>query len=145
MTLSNDQLFIRSLIIDRYENPKFKLNDCSDLKDYLFFNNKSESCIDNLTIYVKIENEIIKDVKFCGIGCAVSTATTDFLCEILLNKNINQASLIIENYHNMISLKKYDKEILGNLNYFENTGKQANRVKCALVGSVSFKNILERK
>lgn len=62
----------------------------------------SDSCIDDLTIYLKIENDVIKDAFFNGVGCAISTASTDILCDIIKGKSEKDALEIIENYHHML-------------------------------------------
>ncbi|MDE7100032.1 MAG: iron-sulfur cluster assembly scaffold protein, partial [Malacoplasma sp.] len=80
---SEDESKSRQLILDHYEIPDNKIKEDQINKlsnNYQSFNNKSESCIDNLTIYLLIENEMVVDAKFSGIGCAISTASTDIFC-----------------------------------------------------------------
>lgn len=146
MQSSNDQIMIRQMILERYESPIYKVDEKNfDSKEYKSFNHKSESCIDNITIYLKIKNDIIDDAKFSGIGCAISTASTDMLCELIINKNFNKVIEILDNYFNMIKQEEYDESILGNLYIFKNVGNQMNRIKCALVGVNSIKNIIDKK
>lgn len=146
MQSSNDQTLIRQMILERYESPIYKIDENNfDFKDYKSFNHKSDSCIDNITVYLKIENDIIVDAKFSGIGCAISTASTDILCEIVINKNFDKVIEILDNYFNMIKQERYDEAILENLFIFKNVGNQMNRIKCALVGVNSIKNIIDKK
>ena len=49
----------RSIILDNYQNPNMKH---TSNEDYVKINTRNVSCIDNLDIYLKIENDIIKDV-----------------------------------------------------------------------------------
>ena len=87
MSLPNkDPEIIRAIILDHYENPKHHLGDNgnnSKLKGYVECNISSASCIDNLTAYIKVLNSVIKDVKFSGVGCAISTSSTDIMCNLL--------------------------------------------------------------
>ena len=53
----------RSIILDNYQNPNNKRVSGTD---YIKINTRNVSCIDNLDIYLKIENDIIKDVSFEG-------------------------------------------------------------------------------
>ena len=54
----------RSIILEHYQNPKNKslLNDNS----YEKINMNNESCIDEINLEFKIENNIIKDIHFDG-------------------------------------------------------------------------------
>lgn len=146
MQSSNEQIMIRQMILERYETPINKVDEKTfDFKEYKSFNQKSDSCIDNITVYLKVENDIIVDAKFSGIGCAISTASTDILCELVINKSFARVIEILDNYFNMIKQEKYDETILENLYIFKNVGNQMNRIKCALVGVNSIRNIIDNK
>ncbi|WP_319369906.1 Fe-S cluster assembly scaffold protein NifU [uncultured Ilyobacter sp.] len=51
----------------------------------------SPSCGDVMEIFLKIENDIIKDVKFRTFGCASAIATSSISTEMILNKNVSEA------------------------------------------------------
>ena len=48
----------------------------------------SPSCGDVMEIFLKIEGDIIKDVKFRTFGCASAIATSSISTEMILEKNI---------------------------------------------------------
>lgn len=127
---------LRAILMDNFEYPTQKIHDLSkvNLEPYLMHHNKSSTCIDDLTVYVLTENDIIKDVKFSGLGCAISTSSTNIITKLLINKPIKQAYNIIENYKAMINEKPYDEMVLEDLIAFYNIPKQPNRIKCALIG-----------
>jgi len=137
-----DQQLAKEIIIDHYENPTSKIPDKElsgmDIKlqeeGYDKAHNDSPSCIDNIDGYVLIENGIVKDAKFGGIGCAICTSTTDLVIESIIGKSVEEAKAFIKNYFNMIVKEPYDEEALGKLIIYKNVNKQANRVKCALTG-----------
>ncbi len=133
----------RAIIIDNYENPDKKTKDDFSNEEYKSYNFSSDSCIDNLTIFIKINNNKITDCLFNGIGCAVSTASANIMCNLLVNKTSEQAFLIIENYEKMLAGEKYDEEIIEELNVFSNIHNQPNRIKCAKISSESVKRILK--
>ncbi|EGZ30849.1 Fe-S cluster assembly sulfur transfer protein SufU [Malacoplasma iowae] len=143
MDSSNESMVFRQMILDHYENPINKKIDDDVINTYSKYNYKSESCIDNLTVYLKIENNIVRDARFDGIGCAISTSSTDILCEMIKNKNKNEIKLILDNYFSMINSEPYDQTIIGDLKIFKNVNQQLNRIKCALVGVNSIKNIID--
>lgn len=135
----------REIIVDHYKSPNNKIENPESIEGYKKIRMDSDSCIDDLTIYLKIENDVIKDAFFNGVGCAISTASTDILCDIIKGKNEKDALEIIENYHHMLHEEPYNEEVLEELNAFSNTYKQAARIKCASIGSIGIDKIIEGK
>ena len=132
----------REIILDNYQEPVNKglIEDNS----YLKANMNSESCIDNLDFMIKIENNIVKDIRFDGEACAISTSATSIMIQKLIGKTINDAKNILKNYRNMIHEKPYDKNVLGELIVYDEIGKQPNRVNCALLPADAVEKILEK-
>ena len=61
----------------------------------------------------------------------------------IIGKTINEAEEIITNYQNMINEKEYDKELLGELNVYDEIYLQPNRKNCALLPSKAIINIIK--
>ena len=143
MRISDNPSLIREIIMDHYEYPRNKKlkNDST----YKKVNLDSESCIDNIDLEVLVENDIIKDICFDGVACTISTASTSIMSELLKDKSIEEANVIIENYLNMLYGKDFDEEILGEAAAFINTSKQANRIKCATLSWNGLKDIINKK
>lgn len=135
-----DEHLRKSIILDHYNNPinKGLIKDDS----YYKVNMNSESCIDDLDYMMKIENNIITDVRFDGEACAISTSASSIMINLILNKTIDEVLNIINNYENMIDEKEYDKELLQEANVFDEIYKQANRKKCALLPYHGLKKVL---
>lgn len=131
----------REIILDNYQNPMNRglVNDDS----YLRQNTNNESCIDNIDIMMKVENGVIKDIVFDGEACAISTSATSVMIRSLIGKTVEEAKKIIVNYENMIDEKEYDKELLGELNVYDEIYKQPNRKTCALLPSNAIRQMLE--
>ncbi|HKL72896.1 MAG TPA: SUF system NifU family Fe-S cluster assembly protein [Candidatus Onthovivens sp.] len=138
--LTNEMM--REIILDHNSNPLNKKVPL-DASGYYTIRMDSDSCIDDITLYLKLEKGTLKDLKFDGVACAISTASTDILCDLVINKTIKEAFYIIENYLNMLYEKDYDEEILEEANVFANTHKQASRIKCATIGFVGLQQLLE--
>ena len=60
----------------------------------------------------------------------------------LIGKTVDEAYLILDNYIKMINEEEYDSELLGELNVYDEIGKQANRKNCALLPSVAINKML---
>ena len=132
----------REIILDNYQDPMNRglVEDDS----YLKVNTRSDSCIDNLDFMFKIEDNIIKDIRFDGEACAISTSASSIIIRSLIGKTKEEAKNILENYQNMINEKEYDKEVLGELNVYEDICKQPNRKNCALLPSFAVDKVLDK-
>ena len=109
---------------------------------YLSVNQASESCIDNLDFMMKIEDGVVKDIRFDGEACAISTSATSIMIRKLIGKSVEEVRNILTNYQNMIMEKEYDKELLGELLVYDNISKQPNRIKCALLPMEAINKML---
>lgn len=49
-------------------------------------NGHNPLCGDKLTVYLKIQNDIIQDAGFVGAGCAISTASASMMTEMIKGK-----------------------------------------------------------
>ena len=65
MPISINPQMMREIIMDHYNNPLHKSTP-SDKENYLSIRMDSDSCIDDITIYLKIENDIVVKTYFDG-------------------------------------------------------------------------------
>ena len=119
----------RSIILDNYNNPNNRQRHDND--DYIKTNSRNISCIDNIDVYIKIEDNTIKDITYEGEACAISISSSSIISNLLKNKTIEEAKEIIKNYYNMIEEKEYNKELLEEANVFDEIYKQPSRKMCA--------------
>lgn len=141
MALSKDPILLRSIIMEHYDHPNKKV--MAPPIGYTQLQNKSATCIDDITVYIKYQNGIIEDILFSGIGCAISTSSTDIMANLLINKSIKEALIIIENYIKMVNSEPYDEELLDELIAFYKINEQTNRIKCAQIGINAIYNSLK--
>ncbi len=135
-----DENLRREIILDNYQEPMNRglISDDS----YLKVNTSSESCIDNLDFMMKIEDGIVKDIRFDGEACAISTSATSIMIRSLIGKKVEDVKEILSNYQKMINEEEYNKEILEELNVYDTICKQPNRKNCALLPSVAVSKML---
>ena len=121
----------REIIMDYSKDTTHRglINDDRYFKE----NTRSDSCIDNMDMMVKLINDIIEDVFFDGEACAISTSATSIWSDILIGKTIDEAKKIVDNYNKMINEEEYDKKTLGNLQVFDEIALQPARKNCALL------------
>ena len=131
----------REIILDNYQNPTNRglVKDAT----YKKANTRSNSCIDNIDLMMKIENGKVVDSCFDGEACAICTSSTSIIVKSLIGKSVDEAKNIIKNYQNMINEEDYDPEVLGELNAFDEIYLQPARKNCALLSSKSAVKILD--
>ena len=137
-----DEKLRKSIILEHYNNPLNKglLNDNS----YEKINMNSPTCIDNLDFEIKIENDIVTDIRFDGEACAISTSSSSIMTDLIIGKSVKEAKKIIDNFYAMINEEKYDEEILGEANCYSEIYKQPNRKKCALLPYDGLKKVIDK-
>ncbi len=137
----NDDLR-REIILDNYQEPYNR--GLIDDNSYLKVNTSSDSCIDNLDFIMKVEDNIIKDIRFDGEACAISTSASSIMIRKLIGMSVEDARKVLLNYQNMINEKEYDTELLDELNVYDEICKQPNRKNCALLPSRAVDELLSK-
>jgi len=131
----------RSIILDNYQNPNKKMVSGDD---YIKINTRNVSCIDNLDIYLKVNNDIVEDITFEGEACVISISSTNILINLIIGKTKKDAIYIIDNYLKMINEEEYDDSVLKELLVYDDTSKQPSRIKCATLSANGIKEFLEK-
>lgn len=131
----------REIILDNYQDPMNR--GLIEDDGYLKINTNSESCIDNLDFMMKVEDGIVRDIRFDGEACAISTSATSIMIRSLIGKRREEVEVILDNYRKMINEEEYDSDVLGELNVYDEICKQPNRKNCALLPSVAIKDMLD--
>jgi nitrogen fixation NifU-like protein len=140
-SLLNDPEILRELIMDHYQYPhNHKLTEDDS---YASVHMASDSCIDDITVQSKITDGVIEDIRFDGVACTISTASTSMMTDLLKGKKIEEANEIIGNYFNMIDAKEYDPDVLEEAVAMKNVYKQANRIKCATIGWKAMRQMID--
>lgn len=116
----------QEIILDHYRHPR----------NFGIMQNPTNSCHldnplcgDDITIEIKLENDIVKTINFHGEGCAIAMASASMLTEKAKGKNIK-------------TLKSWDKSIILNDLGID---LSANRLKCALLPLEVLQNAVKNK
>lgn len=131
----------RSIILEHYQNPQNRglIEDDS----YIKINMNNESCVDEVNLMVKVEDDVIKDIRFDGEACAMCVSSSSIMVETLIGKTIEEVKEILKNFLNMIDEKEYDPSILESANVYDDTYKQPNRKKCVLLPWWGIEKIID--
>ncbi len=87
-------------------------------------------CGDQLTVWLKLDGDVIADVSFHGSGCAISKASASIMTAAVKGKNRTEVRRLFERFHEVVTGKGH-REDLGKLAVFSGISSFPVRVKCA--------------
>ena len=125
-----DEELRKELIMEHYMNPINR--DTIEDPNYIKVNTNSETCIDNIDLYVLFSDNIIKDIYFNGEACAISTSASSIMIKLIKGKTIDEVKKLMEYYQNMIETGETKDELEEAIAY-SNIYLQQNRKSCATI------------
>ena len=105
-------------------------------------------CGDQVTIYLKLAGDKIRDVSFEGQGCAISKASASILTEVVKDKTPAEVQALFETFHHLVTgdqKKPTDEASLGKLAAFSGVSEFPTRVKCAILPWHTLRSAIEGK
>ena len=105
------------------------------------------SCGDEITLELQIENGIIKDAAFTGVGCAISQASTDIMIDLMRGKTVEEAQRLAQLFTSMIKREVTDDASLEELDEaiaLKNISNMPARVKCAVLAWHTLEDVLKK-
>lgn len=91
-------------------------------------------CGDQLTVYLELEGDTVKDVSFEGSGCAISKAAASMMTQTVKGKSREEAEMLFHEFHRMVKGDldaETEPNSLGRLKIFAGVRDYPARVKCA--------------
>ncbi len=132
-----DELY-QTMVLEHSKKPK----NFGTIENSLYAKGKNPSCGDEIDLYMQIEDEHIKDIKFKGQGCALCIASTSIFTDLIKGKEVEKANETIEEFVNFITKEK-DIHI-EKLKIFDGIKKFPLRVKCVLLGWRTAESLLKK-
>lgn len=121
-------------IMDHYRRPRNKgALENADLEEHLL----NPLCGDEITIYVKFEDDKVAEMRFEGRGCSISQASASMLTERLRGKSRVEAEAGIEAFLEM--MRTEENEELGDLVALKSIIQTPNRIRCATLPWDAFR------
>lgn len=92
-------------------------------------------CGDQITLYLKVEDDVIADVAFQGVGCAISRASASMLTQTIKGETLAKAEEIFDGFHALITDPDadVDYDLLGDLEMLSGVSAFPTRIKCAVL------------
>ena len=120
----------RDVIVDHNRNPRNfgKLEPADAHAD-----GHNPLCGDRLSVYVNLDGDRLREVKFNGSGCAISVASASLLTEAVKGKSRGEVKDLFEDMHALLTQQdaKVDPDKLGKLAALSGVREFPARVKCA--------------
>jgi nitrogen fixation NifU-like protein len=91
-------------------------------------------CGDEVTVYVELDGDRIKDISFQGSGCAISKASASLMTINLKSKTIAEAEAIYADLHQMVTTGKVGEDDMSDLAALAGVHQFPARIKCATLG-----------
>lgn len=105
------------------------------------------SCGDDLTLVVKIKDELIEDASFIGSGCAISSASSAMLVELIKGKTLDETKKLLDVFFKMMygeELSSLEEDMLEEAKLLEITKDMPARIKCSTLSWHSLKIIIDK-
>ncbi|RMD90620.1 MAG: SUF system NifU family Fe-S cluster assembly protein [Calditrichaeota bacterium] len=120
----------QQIILDHNKNPK---NFYAIENPTHFSEGYNPLCGDRINVYMKIEDNVIKDISFQGSGCAISKASASVMTSELKGKKVDEAQKLFDIFHKLITgeIDPGDIYQYGKLAVFAGVREFPVRVKCA--------------
>jgi len=98
-------------------------------------------CGDRLTLTLRLEDDVISDVRFTSEGCAISKASASMMTQAVKGKTRSEAEGLFTGFHDLVTGKVAtpDKS-LGSLRAFAGVARFPTRVKCATMAWHALKD-----
>lgn len=103
------------------------------------------SCGDEITLELKFNGNIIEDLAFTGVGCAISQASTSMMIDLIKGKSREEAMILVTTFIGMIKreiTEESDLEILEDAIAMKNISNMPARVKCAVLAWHTLKECM---
>ena len=101
-------------------------------------------CGDVIHLTLKLEDDVVREVRFEGSGCAISTAAASMMTQSLKGKTVAEAGELFKRFHELVTGSgEADDAALGKLAVFSGVREFPVRVKCATLAWHTLKAALE--
>ena len=104
------------------------------------------SCGDELTLQLRVENNVIEEASFTGHGCAISQASADIMADLITGETVEEARRLAGLFLAMIRGEKLSEDDLEDLDeaaQLQDISHMPARVKCAELAWRTLDGMLE--
>lgn len=101
-------------------------------------------CGDHMTLFLRVEDDVIRDVAFEGEGCAISMASASLMTEHIKGKPVSEVEKLFGRFHDMVTDARA-AESMGKLEALSGVHEFPARIKCATLAWHALRAALQDK
>ena len=134
----------QQLILDHNRNPRNFQQPAAANRHAEGYN---PLCGDRFSVHLQVEDGVIRDVGFQGMGCAISKASASLMTASVKGKTIAEAGRLFASFHHLVTDGEApaDPVELGKLSAFAGIREFPVRVKCASLAWHALQAALDTK
>lgn len=129
----------QELIFDHNRNPRnfYPMTDANRQAQ-----GHNPLCGDQLTVYLKLNGDVVEDASFVGHGCAISTASASLMTEAVKGKPVVEVEALFNDLHAMLTHEAPAGRDFGKLAVLSGVREFPARVKCATLAWHTLHNAI---
>ena len=131
----------RQVILDHNRNPRNfgALDDATRVVAGV-----NPLCGDKITLYVKLADGTVQDIRFQGTGCAISVASSSLMTERVKGARVAEALELFEKVHDLLTgAHDHGPDELDKLAALGGVREYPSRVKCASLAWHALKSAVD--
>lgn len=146
----------REIILDHYKNPRNEGEFPSP--PALKAEGHNPLCGDELTIYLLVDDDVIKDIRISGQGCSISRSSASLMSVAVKGKTLPEVERLMKIFKSMMSIStsstgdaeaiepiEYTERELGELIALQGVVKFPVRIKCATLSWNTLVQAIEER
>ena len=131
----------REVILDHNRRPR-NFGELADANHVI--EGVNPLCGDKMTLYLKLADGKVQDVKFKGSGCAISVASSSLMTERVKGATVEASLALFDKVHDLLTgAGDASPEELDKLAALAGVREYPTRVKCASLGWHALKAALD--
>jgi nitrogen fixation NifU-like protein len=140
--LANLEALYQEVILDHNRKPRnFREMENADRR----IEGRNPLCGDEITLWLKLDDDRVTDVSFKGTGCAISKSSASLMTSSVKGKTVAETRELFTRFHEMITgkLPESQRSSMGSLAALGGVSKFPIRVKCASLAWHALRSALE--
>ena len=102
-------------------------------------------CGDQVSVFLRMNGDVVEEVSFQGVGCAISTASASLMTEAVKGKTRAKAEQIFEDFRRLVTGDGEPREDLGKLGILAGVRDYPVRIKCAVLAWYALRSALREE
>jgi nitrogen fixation NifU-like protein len=140
--MANLEALYQEVILDHNRKPRnFREMENADRR----IEGRNPLCGDEITLWLKLDDDRVTDVSFKGTGCAISKSSASLMTSSVKGKTVAETRELFDRFHEMITgkLPESQRSTMGSLAALGGVSRFPIRVKCASLAWHALRSALE--